>query len=112
MSLDKKLAELMSGDSQTPVDVALKLLDPNDAIMHTEINNVPTMNKLKVMIAYCKDPEERAIWQELYDSAVIHMVSYKRKREGAMERMFASLQAWYTQNISVTQDKGGLLGRK
>lgn len=104
MALDSKpktlgdaLAILVSGDQPTAVDVAMKLLDPQDVIMHTEIRDPRTMNQLALMIKYCKekgDTEEKELWQAAYNARALHMVSYQRKRETVIAKMFASLQTW------------------
>lgn len=110
MSLGDSLAKLIGQQQPTAVDVAMKLLDPTDVVMHTEINNPRVLNQVAVMIAYCHQKEcpndlegkevgyEEQFWRTIYNSALLHMVSYKRKREGVMERMFASLQTWLMGN--------------
>lgn len=104
MALDNKpktlgdaLANLVGGDQPTAVDVAMKLLDPQDVIMHTEIRDPRTMNQLALMIKYCEekgDTEEKELWEAAYKARALHMVSYQRKRETVIAKMFASLQTW------------------
>lgn len=98
MSLGDALEKLISKDEPTAVDVAMKLLDPTDVIMHTEIRDPRTMNQLKLMIEYCTQKgelEEANLWKQAYDARALHMVSYQRKREGVIAKMFASLQAYF-----------------
>lgn len=96
-TLGDVIANLVGGEQPTAVDVAMKLLDPTDVIMHTEINDPRTMNQLALMIRYCEesgDTEEAALWKAAYTARALHMVSYKRKRETVIAKMFASLQTW------------------
>lgn len=112
MSLEKALAGLTASSEVTPTDVAMKMLDPSNAIMHTEINNPKVMNAL--LIAKLRAEEKGRLkiakhWQQCYDAIVINMVSHKRKREGAIVKMFASLMAMFNQN-GQQERKGGLFG--
>lgn len=103
----------MGGEEQTPIDVCMKLLDPKDAVMHTEISNIPMMNKLALAIVCAEDDEEREFWEEAYRVNVLHPVSKKRKREEAIVKMFASLQLQYQQQMGYAPEQGkkGLFGR-
>lgn len=96
-TLGDVIANLVGGEQPTAVDVAMKLLDPTDVIMHTEINDPRTMNQLALMIRYCEecgDDDEAKLWKAAYTARALHMVSYKRKRETVIAKMFASLQTW------------------
>lgn len=112
MSLEKALAGLTASSEVTPTDVAMKMLDPDNAIMHTEINNPRVM--IALLIAKMRAEQKGRLrianhWQQCYDAIVINMVSHKRKREGAIVKMFASLMAMFQQG-GQEQRKGGLFG--
>lgn len=101
-TLGDVIAGLLGGEQPTAVDVAMKMLaansvDPDDIMMQTEIRDPRTMNQLKLMIKYSEqngDYEEADLWRIAYYSRGLHMVSFGRKRETVLSKMFASLQTW------------------
>lgn len=112
-TLGEALEKLVSTDEVTPTDVALKMLDPKDAVMHTEIRNVGVMNALHIMHKH-RERQNRTLtsefWKDLYDDNVLHMVSYKRQRSKELVKMFASIMALF--GVPGDKNKDSLFGSK
>lgn len=115
MSLDDTLSKLITGDQDTPIDVAMRLLDPKDVVMHTNIKNVRTMNRLKFMIAYTEktDPDEAEFWATLYEGALLHAVSEGRARSKEVVEIAKATAVNNLMNPPIeSQGKRGLFGRR
>lgn len=111
-TLEKTLSQLMSDDEGTPVDVLMKMLDPQDAVMHTDIKAPGVMTAIDVMIAHREaqnHTRSAEAWKRLKEGCILYQVSKDRKREKAMVKMFAGMAAmagYPAQN----EQKGGLFG--
>lgn len=90
----------------------MKLLDPKNAILHSEINNVSLMNALAVLINFCETrrcPEAADMWRVLYNSLVLHMIPHKRKRSKEIVEITKELMSFYGLKESKDRDKSGWL---
>lgn len=110
MSIETALQGLEGGEESTAVDVAMKLLDKESAVMHTEIKNPSIMNALLIARMFCtvkNRPKCAEFFKTLYEAQVLHMVSYKRQRPKEIVKVLTSqLMALGLD----TEKKKGLLG--
>lgn len=110
-ALEKALKGLGSSSDATPTDVAMKLLDEESALMHTEIRNVKMMNELKLAVVYYNQKgwtKCESFFATLYNANIVHMVTYKRQRPKEIAKMFSALQAMY--GMPTSEGRSGLFG--